>query len=314
MRHVLPGTVPVCESRGMPTSDPNGDLPPGSPPPADAEKVARAFDRRQGQSDASEFFVSLERSMPTTWVTWSLMTINVAVFLALLVAGVHWMEPTAGDLLRFGADWAPRTRGGQWWRLLTSTFLHVGLIHLLVNMYSLKVLGPLAERLLGHAGFLLTYLVAGVTGSLASNAFGPGVVSAGASVSLYGKAWHSYWVEVRDTRNPANAWRLFQLVPATNDLQVISGPPKSWQAFRVSEFVADPPLLDIRRDGPLAARLVLYGPLARSFRVESTNLLATAPAAWPPTTLSTGPMTNTFRIFPAFPTTEPKRFYRAKQE
>ena len=168
------------------------DPQPGKPPPRLRHGLGRGRRRARRSSGGRPwsrrgvFFDSLERGMPTTWVTWAMLTVNVAVFLGLFLVGVHATDPSSQDLLRFGADWAPRTRSGQWWRLLTATFLHAGLFHLLVNMYCLKVLGPLAERLLGHAGFLVTYLAAGVAGSLASNAFGDGAVSVGASGSIFG--------------------------------------------------------------------------------------------------------------------------------
>ena len=60
--------------------------------------------------------------------------------------------------------------------------------------------------------------------------------------------------------------------------------------------------------------MVIHDQANRSFAVETTPILDFLPAHWSPTALSTGPMTNTFRLFPSFPATEPKRFYRARQE
>jgi membrane associated rhomboid family serine protease len=73
----------------------------------------------------------------------------------------------------------------EWWRLLSCCFVHFGLIHLGVNMYSLFVIGPLLERLWGHGRYLVLYLVAGMCGSCAIVAFSQGT-GAGASGALWG--------------------------------------------------------------------------------------------------------------------------------
>ena len=150
--------------------------------------------------------------------------------------------------------------------------------------------------------------------NFAGNPVLPPVVSAGPSLSVYGRAWHSYRVEVRDTRLMGNPWRLFTRVAQTNDLQVIAGPPNSWQAFRVDELVADPPLLDLRGAGPQSAFLILFGPTNRSYQVQTADGLRGLPGDWVSWGSSTGPMTNTFRLLPSFPLTEGKQFFRAKQD
>jgi hypothetical protein len=92
------------------------------------------------------------------------------------------------------------------------------------------------------------FLLANVKVMIAGNPWLPSIETPGADVSLYGEPWLSYWVEVRDTRDPANPWELFMRVPLTNAIQVISGPPKSWQSFRVHAFVADPAIVDLKLD------------------------------------------------------------------
>ena len=117
-----------------------------------------------------------------------------------------------------------------------------------------------------------------------------------------------------DTRQPDAVWQLFARIPATNGVVVVGSAPESWQAFRVHEFVSDTPFIDVDLVGSSAARLIVYGQTNRSFQVESASRLEAPPAGWSPTGLRTGAMTNTFRIFPTFPATEPNRFYRVKQE
>ncbi len=98
-------------------------------------------------------------------------------------------------LYRFGAKENGAIAAGQYWRLLTPAFLHGGIVHLLVNSYSLFVLGSLTEPVLGRARFLATFLVSAVTGSLASWAFNSaiGVGASGAIFGLLGTALYLSW-------------------------------------------------------------------------------------------------------------------------
>ena len=118
--------------------------------------------------------------------TSAVLGLNVAVFLAMLVGGVGLLNPTSENLIRWGANFGPRTTAGEWWRLFTCTFLHVGVIHIAFNMMVLMQIGPLIERLFGRAGFAVIYVVAGLAGSLASLAWNPYAVSAGASGAIFG--------------------------------------------------------------------------------------------------------------------------------
>lgn len=88
-------------------------------------------------------------------------------------------------LLLFGANYGPLVQDGQIWRLLTSAFLHIGIIHLIVNMYSLLVIGTQVETYIGKWKFLLIYIVSAISGSLLSIIFGTHI-SAGASGAVFG--------------------------------------------------------------------------------------------------------------------------------
>jgi rhomboid protease GluP len=115
-------------------------------------------------------------------VTWVLLGIILLVFLLETLAG----GSTQGDVLvRLGANAAPLVDAGEYWRFLTSMFLHIGLFHLLFNGYALLVLGTELERLVGRSRFLTIYLLSGLVGSLASFALNPGL-SAGASGAIFG--------------------------------------------------------------------------------------------------------------------------------
>src|SRR5580700_10335616 len=79
-------------------------------------------------------------------VTQAIFGINVAVFLAMTFSGVSPLEPTSAELVRWGANFGPYTIGGQWWRLLSNVFVHIGILHIALNMWCLWGLGQLAEK------------------------------------------------------------------------------------------------------------------------------------------------------------------------
>ena len=119
-------------------------------------------------------------------VTPILMILNIAVFAVMVVSGVNFMQPTGVDLVRWGANYTTLTRAGEVWRLLTACFLHFGIIHLAVNMMSLRYLGMQIEPLLGSWRFLVAYLATGLTGSLGSLWWHTMAISAGASGAIFG--------------------------------------------------------------------------------------------------------------------------------
>jgi rhomboid protease GluP len=98
-----------------------------------------------------------------------------------------------------GAKFNELVAAGETWRLFTAMFLHIGVLHLLFNLYALNALGPLVEGYFGHVRFLAIYLLAGLYGSLASYAFSP-AASAGASGAIFGLAGATtvYFLRYRD--------------------------------------------------------------------------------------------------------------------
>jgi len=123
---------------------------------------------------------------PRVPITIALVALNVLVFMVMTVAGVSLLRPTGSAEIAWGADFGPYTTDGDWWRLLTSTFLHLGVVHLLFNMWALSAVGPLVERLYGSVTFLLMYVLCGVISSLASVAWAPDATSLGASGAIFG--------------------------------------------------------------------------------------------------------------------------------
>lgn len=120
-------------------------------------------------------------------VTPFLIGMNVAVFVAMLIRGVSAMQPRSDQLLEFGANFGALVVVEQeWWRPLTAMFVHIGGVHLLVNMYSLWNVGSFVERLLGKPMFAAVYLLTGLAGSFASVLWRPMSISAGASGAIFG--------------------------------------------------------------------------------------------------------------------------------
>ena len=143
-----------------------------------------AFARQQ--AEVADFHQRLDRISPRAPVTPLLVAINVAVFIAMCVAGVGIVEPDGNAVVAWGSNFGPATMGGQWWRLFTSMFLHFGVIHLVFNMWALYQSGRTIERLYGSFQFALLYLFAGLAGSMASLLWNPQVNSAGASGAIFG--------------------------------------------------------------------------------------------------------------------------------
>jgi len=88
-------------------------------------------------------------------------------------------------LYMFGANFAPAVKSGEIYRLITSAFLHAGILHLAFNMYALFVIGNQVETYLGKFKFTLVYLISAVTGSLMSCVFSE-TISVGASGAIFG--------------------------------------------------------------------------------------------------------------------------------
>jgi rhomboid protease GluP len=131
------------------------------------------------------FTATLNAVTPRAFVTPAIIGLNVMVFVAMVIAGVDWSAPSIDHLMAWGADYWPATTHGQWWRLLTSAFLHVGLLHLALNMWALSASGVLVERLYGSGFYAAIYLFGAVTSSLTSIWWDPSTVGAGASGAIF---------------------------------------------------------------------------------------------------------------------------------
>jgi rhomboid protease GluP len=121
-------------------------------------------------------------------VTTALIGLNVLVFIAMVLSGLSPIEPNVNQLLRWGANFGPLSLDGQPWRMLASNYVHIGIIHIALNMWCLWNLGFLAERIFDPWTYVLTYTACGIGGSLASLWIHPLGVGAGASGAIFGMA------------------------------------------------------------------------------------------------------------------------------
>lgn len=120
------------------------------------------------------------------YATYSIIAINLLVFILMAIFGVHIFDPTGEDVITWGGNIEAYTAGGQPWRLMTCVFIHVGVLHLLFNMYGLYVIGRYLEPLLGKWKFTIAYLCTGVFASIFSIMLNDTRVSAGASGAIFG--------------------------------------------------------------------------------------------------------------------------------
>jgi membrane associated rhomboid family serine protease len=124
-------------------------------------------------------------------VTVTLITINVAMFVVTAVlAAVEGFSPLGNQFSTIFAELDQRpvdVAAGEWWRPLTAAFLHIGVVHLVLNMLAVLVFGSELERQLGRWRFLSVYLLSALGGAAAIQLFGhPFQPVAGASTAIYG--------------------------------------------------------------------------------------------------------------------------------
>jgi membrane associated rhomboid family serine protease len=119
-------------------------------------------------------------------VTYALIAINVLAFLGSLAGGGAVATRGGGSVIDNGALFGPDIANGEYWRLVTSGFLHAGLIHIAFNMYLLYILGTLLEPAIGRARFLVLYFTSLLGGSLGALLVSPNSLTVGASGAVFG--------------------------------------------------------------------------------------------------------------------------------
>ncbi|HSN62319.1 MAG TPA: rhomboid family intramembrane serine protease, partial [Ferruginibacter sp.] len=121
----------------------------------------------QEQEDA-ETDKAMNLTGSNLYVTYTIIAINVLVFILMAVDGAGIMEPNGYVHLKWGSNFAPLTLSGDWWRLITNMFIHFGIIHLAMNMYCLYTVGIYLEPMLGKIRYTVAYLCTGLLASIAS--------------------------------------------------------------------------------------------------------------------------------------------------
>lgn len=117
------------------------------------------------------------------YITYGIIALNIIIFILMYIFGEGSYD--VNTLLDFGALHSSLVKEGDIYRLLTCSFIHIGLLHLFFNMYALYIIGPQLESFYGKAKYLIIYLFSAIMGSLFSCLFTNGV-SAGASGAIFG--------------------------------------------------------------------------------------------------------------------------------
>lgn len=170
--------------------------------PADQERLLSAIRRWKANADGGiatdqnisnelvaerEFQEQLKALAPQPRVTYALVVINFAIWGFTLLKGGSLLGTPADKLLLWGGNAASEVQKGEWWRLLSATFMHSGLMHVVMNMLGLYTAGVLVERIYGARLYLIVYFGAGLLGSAFSLHFSAQqVVSVGASGAVFG--------------------------------------------------------------------------------------------------------------------------------
>jgi membrane associated rhomboid family serine protease len=119
-------------------------------------------------------------------VTYVLIAINVLVFIGTTAGGSSFAGRPEGSVAVDLGLFGPAVAEGDWWRLVTSGFMHAGVIHILFNMYILYWLGQMLEPALGHVRFVALYFTSLLCGSFGVLLLDPNALTVGASGAVFG--------------------------------------------------------------------------------------------------------------------------------
>jgi len=137
---------------------------------------------------AEEIDKVMKQSRSNLYVTYGIIAINVVVFILMAIDGAEIFRITNVDVhTKWGSNVTALTFTGDWWRLITSTFIHFGIIHLAMNMYALYTAGVYLEPMLGKTKYIAAYLCTGIIAGIVSLWWHKeGVNGAGASGAIFG--------------------------------------------------------------------------------------------------------------------------------
>jgi len=149
-----------------------------------AGELQAAYDSIAGEKISAAGKIVLSKG--NIYGTYGLIAANLLMFLLMICNGISFFEPGVMDVFHWGANIRLYTFGGEWWRLVSSVFLHFGFLHLLFNMYALFFIGRYLEPVIGTGKFVLIFLCTGILASLLSVLWAGNRVSAGASGAIFG--------------------------------------------------------------------------------------------------------------------------------
>jgi membrane associated rhomboid family serine protease len=167
------------------------------------EEAARTLrhDLARGRPEREQFRQSLRARARWALVTPGLVAVSVALF-ALMAAGPGALADP-GTIVGWGGNYWLRTRNGEWWRVITSMFVHTGVLHLLVNVAGLAQIGLILERLVGRLIVLAVFLTAGVFANLVNLSTHLMATGVGASAAIFGLYGVLVAAAVWSIRHPA---------------------------------------------------------------------------------------------------------------
>jgi rhomboid protease GluP len=152
----------------------------------DKVKKFKPDSRKNINTQLQEAF-ELIKFRPGFRATPMLLIINTAVFIIMVLAGLGFISFYNDDLIRWGALNEPLVKQGEWWRILSSMFLHGGVMHLFMNMVSLYLAGIFLESFIGKKKFAIGYLISGIIAAFMSMWWhDKSVVAVGASGAIFG--------------------------------------------------------------------------------------------------------------------------------
>lgn len=141
---------------------------------------------KSAQNDIAAIIAFLKPS-GDYYITPILINLNIIVFILMFLSGSGFMVVKSDALIKWGANNATFVADGEWWRLITSMFIHGGgIIHLVANIVGLWLAGTLLEPLVGRIKLITVYMITGIIASLASILWYDDVLSSGASGAIFG--------------------------------------------------------------------------------------------------------------------------------
>jgi membrane associated rhomboid family serine protease len=162
--------------------------------------------------ECETFVQELRARTPLVVVTPAILALNIAVFIGMCFGTGALSDPAT--LIAWGGSVGPRTTNGEWWRLVTSLFVHSGVLRLLANVIGVVSVGFMLERLVGPVALAVTFVAAGVMAGIAELSAHQIAVNSGAAGAIFG---------VYGLLAASAIWGIYRPSPATIPLAALKG-------------------------------------------------------------------------------------------